>query len=92
MAENSPGPEGPLTRREAREEQDRLEREASGHGGGLLPSGFKTIRDLLSFGLGVAIVIHEVFASGQADPYVVGVGVAFCGLPLVLGADERKAK
>jgi hypothetical protein len=91
VAENSPAPLGPRTRREALEAEREKDR-GRGGGRGRLPSGFKTIRDLLSFGLGVSMVVHEVFFAPSPDAYLVGVGVGFCGLPLVLGADERKAK
>jgi hypothetical protein len=57
-----------------------------------LPSGFSTIRDLLLFIAGLAIIVNEVFIAGKVDPTAVGIGVALTGAPLVFGADERKAK
>lgn len=72
----------PLTRRAARA-VERTDRDR-------FSSGFHTLRDLASFVFGVALIVHEVFVNTQADAYIVGVGVAFCGLPLVLGADEKK--
>lgn len=71
----------PLTRRQARQAERQGRR---------LSSGFTTVRDLASFVVGVALIIHEVFVNAQADAYIVGVGVALTGLPLVLGADEKK--
>lgn len=57
-----------------------------------LPTGFATIRDVISFMLGVGIVVNEVFFSASVEAYAIGVGVALMGLPLVFGADERRAK
>jgi len=55
-----------------------------------LPSGFATLRDLVSFVFGAAIVVNEVFLSPTVEAAAVGVGIAFCGLPLVFGADAKK--
>ena len=55
-----------------------------------MPSGFATIRDLLSFAAGMVIILNEVFVSPTVEAAAVGVGVALTGLPLVFGADERK--
>lgn len=57
-----------------------------------LPTGFATIRDVISFVLGVGIVVNEVFFSTSVEAYAIGVGVALMGLPLVFGADERRSK
>lgn len=57
-----------------------------------LPTGFATIRDVISFVLGMGIVINEVFFSPSVEAYAIGVGVTLMGLPLVLGADERRSK
>lgn len=57
-----------------------------------LPSGFTTLRDAISFLLGAVILINEIFFSNGVEPYAIGVAVALMGLPLVFGADERKAK
>jgi hypothetical protein len=57
-----------------------------------LPTGFATIRDVISFGLGGVIVCNEVFFSPSVEAYAIGVGVALMGLPLVFGADERRPK
>src|SRR3954470_3866172 len=51
-------------------------------------TGFATLRDLISFVAGMAIIYHEVFQSKQVDAAAVGVGVALLGLPVVFGADE----
>jgi hypothetical protein len=55
-----------------------------------LPSGFSTLRDLLSFVVGMVIIGNEVFFSETVEPYAVGVGVALTGLPLVFGAQDRR--
>jgi hypothetical protein len=57
-----------------------------------LPSGFASIRDLLSFGAGVAIIAHEVWWSKRVDVAILAVGATLAGLPVVFGADEKKAK
>lgn len=55
-----------------------------------LPTGFSTIRDLITFIIGCGIIGNEVFLSPAVEPTAIGVGVAMAGLPLVFGADERK--
>lgn len=55
-----------------------------------LPSGFGTLRDIICFVLGVGIIGHEVFFQPSVETAAVGVGVALCGLPLVLGADDKR--
>lgn len=57
-----------------------------------IPSGFKTIRDLVSYIAGLAIVGHEVFFTHAVQPLLIGVGGALLGLPIVFGADERRSK
>lgn len=57
----------------------------------LMPSGFASIRDLLSFGAGVAIIAHEVWWAKTVDVAILAVGATLAGLPVVFGADERKA-
>jgi hypothetical protein len=53
--------------------------------------GFTSLRDLLSFLSGVAIIAHEVwFASGHPQVAILTVGVALAGLPVVFGADEKR--
>lgn len=54
------------------------------------PSGFSTVRDLVSFLAGLTIIFNEVFLSVQVEPYALGVGIALAGLPLALQADERR--
>lgn len=56
-----------------------------------IPSGFATLRDVIAFVLGVAVLAHEVFIADSVDAYAIGVGVALTGLPLVLSVDERRA-
>lgn len=57
-----------------------------------LPTGFSTLRDVISFLLGIGIVVNEVWLSTSVEAYAIGVGVALMGLPLVFGADERRPK
>lgn len=57
-----------------------------------LPSGFSSIRDLICFIAGLAIIVNEVFLSTEIAAGAIGVGVALLGLPLVFGADERRSK
>lgn len=57
-----------------------------------LPSGFTSLRDLLSFISGVGIIAHEVWWASGGHPQVaiLTVGVALAGLPVVFGADEKR--
>ena len=56
-----------------------------------LPSGFASIRDIVSFIAGVAVIAHEVWwSSGHPEVAILSVGVALAGLPVVFGADEKK--
>lgn len=55
-----------------------------------IKSGFGTVRDLLSYIAGLAVIGHEVFFANQAEPSVIAVGVSLLGLPIVFGADERR--
>jgi hypothetical protein len=56
-----------------------------------LPSGFSTLRDLITFIAGLAVILNEVFLSLTVEPYALGVGIALAGLPLALQADERRS-
>lgn len=58
--------------------------------GRLLPSGFATIRDVVTFTLGMVIIGYEVFVSRNVEFAVLAVGLTMTGLPLVFGADERR--
>jgi hypothetical protein len=55
-----------------------------------MPSGFSSLRDLLSFVAGMVIVGNEVFFQQAVEVALLTVGVALLGLPVVFGADERK--
>lgn len=55
-----------------------------------IPAGFSTIRDLITFVIGVGIVINEVFIQPTVEPTSITIGIAMAGLPVVFGADERK--
>ncbi len=55
-----------------------------------IKSGFATVRDAVSYFVGLVIVGHEVFVASVAEPAVIAVGVSLLGLPIVFGADERR--
>lgn len=55
-----------------------------------LPTGFATIRDLILFLSGMAVIANEVFFQRTVEPASMAVGLAMTGLPLVFSADERK--
>lgn len=55
-----------------------------------MPSGFSSLRDLLSFLAGMVIVGNEVFFQSEVEVALLTVGVALLGLPVVFGADEKK--
>jgi hypothetical protein len=58
--------------------------------GSRLPSGFTTIRDALTFLVGIIIIGYEVFVSTEVEIGVLAVGLTMTGLPVVFGADERR--
>lgn len=55
-----------------------------------MPSGFSSVRDILSFIAGLGIISNEVFFSDKVEVAILTVGVALAGLPVVFGADERR--
>lgn len=55
-----------------------------------LPTGFTTIRDAITFVIGMLIICNEVFLQAKVDPTTIAIGVGMSGLPLVFGADERR--
>lgn len=55
-----------------------------------LPTGFTTLRDAVTFTIGVGIIINEVFVSDSVEPAAMALGLAMTGLPLVFNADERR--
>ena len=58
-----------------------------------MTSGFSTVRDLLSYLLGLAVIGYEVFAADKVDWGALLVGMGLMGLPLALGAgDPRPAE
>ena len=57
-----------------------------------MPSGFSSVRDILSFVAGIAMIANEVFLSAQVEVAILTVGVALAGLPVVFGADEKRGK
>lgn len=52
-------------------------------------SGFSTLRDLVSFILGAAIVIHEVLGP-TVELFAMGAGLSLMGLPFAFAADEKR--
>lgn len=56
----------------------------------MLPSGFSTLRDALTFVAGIIIIGYEVFVSPEVEIGVLAVGLTMTGLPVVFGADERR--
>lgn len=54
--------------------------------------GFASVRDIITFLGGLAIIANEVFISDTAEASIVAVGVVMIGLPVAFGADERKRK
>lgn len=48
----------------------------------------KTIRDMLTFLLGMGGFIHEIIGTGER-PFVLTACLALMGLPLLLRADEK---
>ncbi len=56
-----------------------------------MPSGFASIRDILSFVAGLCVIGNEVFLQDAVEIAILTVGVALCGLPVVFGADEKRS-
>lgn len=58
-----------------------------------MTSGFNTVRDLLSYVLGLAVIGWEVFVADKVDWGALLVGMGLMGLPLALGSgDPRRAE
>ncbi|MEV7926091.1 hypothetical protein [Kitasatospora sp. NPDC088779] len=51
-------------------------------------TGWKTIRDLILFLLGTAMIVREVWTPPM-DPSVIVTGLTLAGLPAALSRDER---
>ncbi|MEV8095215.1 hypothetical protein [Kitasatospora sp. NPDC085879] len=51
-------------------------------------TGLRTIRDLVLFVLGMAVIVREVWTP-PADPSVIVTGLTLAGLPAALSRDER---
>ena len=56
----------------------------------MMPSGFTTLRDAMTFIAGIVIIGYEVFLSAEVEIGVLAVGLTMTGLPVVFGADERR--
>ena len=56
----------------------------------MMPSGFTTLRDGITFIAGIVIIGYEVFVSPEVEIGVLAVGLTMTGLPVVFGADERR--
>ncbi|MFL6072815.1 MAG: hypothetical protein ACJ73S_05395 [Mycobacteriales bacterium] len=76
-----PGPRGGRRDGDARAPADRRR--------WLLPSGFRTLRDLMAYLLGAAMVVHEVFMARTMDYKVVAIGAGLMGIPLAIGRGGR---
>lgn len=56
-----------------------------------MQSGFATLRDLVSFGLGAGILIYCIVVEPPPpEPISIGVGVALAGLPTAAAVAGRK--
>lgn len=53
-------------------------------------SGFTTVRDLLSYAFGTAVLAHEVFLSDHVDWVAALIGMGLLGLPLALGTSDPR--
>jgi hypothetical protein len=53
-------------------------------------SGFTTVRDFISYAVGIGVIVHEVWFVPEIEMDALMLGIALTGLPLVLGMDERK--
>ncbi|WP_327074447.1 hypothetical protein OG196_31905 [Kitasatospora purpeofusca] len=51
-------------------------------------TGLRTVRDLVLFALGMAVVVREVWTP-PVDPSVIVTGLTLAGLPAALSRDER---
>ncbi|GAA2746186.1 hypothetical protein GCM10010440_36940 [Kitasatospora cinereorecta] len=51
-------------------------------------TGWRTLRDLILFLLGMAVIVREVWTP-PADPSVIITGLSLAGLPAALSRDER---
>lgn len=55
-----------------------------------MPSGFATLRDLLSFALGAAILVYSIVVEPPPpEALTIGVGVALVGVPPVAALASR---
>jgi hypothetical protein len=57
-----------------------------------IPSGFRSIRDILTAVLGAAGIVHESLLSSQERPTLLIIYAGLLGLPLVLRESERDDK
>lgn len=54
------------------------------------PTGFATLRDMLSFGLGAGLLVYSIVVDPPPpEPLSVGVGVALVGIPPVAAYAAR---
>lgn len=54
-----------------------------------MPSGFRSVRDVLTFGLGAAGIGYEVLGEGPERPTLLIVFAGLLGLPLVFREQDK---
>lgn len=54
-----------------------------------MPSGFRSVRDVLTFGLGAAGIAYEVLGEGPERPTLLIVFAGLLGLPLVFREQDK---
>lgn len=60
--------------------------------GDRLPSGFRSLRDVLTAGLGAAGIVHETVLAETERPTLLIVFAGLLGLPLVFRETDKGAK
>lgn len=58
-------------------------------GGRRIPSGFKSMRDVFTAGLGAAGILHETVFAATERPTLLIIFAGLLGLPLVLREGDR---
>jgi len=53
-----------------------------------LPTGFRSVRDLVSYLLGAGVLIYEVVVTDEMRWGVITVAMVLLGLPLALGSGD----
>lgn len=55
-----------------------------------MPSGFRSVRDVLTAGLGAAGIVHETLLSQQERPTLLIIYAGLLGLPLVFREQDKR--